>query len=438
MPVPRRSLRVTEAAAASDDVGIQRAQVLLGQHRVAGGRWRAPADRDVGVLGDVEAGKAARLGLARHLDRAHRAIGREDRDAQLHAREPPADARAGGPTGTRYNFCVPPPMPGGEARRRVVAARPIDAGIPARAPLHARARPRLPDRRPGAGAAPADAAPARPGRGPLDRGLHLRLSRLAARHLRPGALAGAGGARVPPRPVRAGRERGPGGDGGLGIPAGGPLRRAALRRRLRDLVRQGPRRRPLLRRAQARQLRGRLAHGRRAGAGGRRSGRQVLLDRAPERARADPLRDPGPESRRRAGVPRLRALRLRALALLGQLDRDEVPDRHGRQRALGRDRSRAREHPHAGRLRAARGSPHRLAEPSAGGRAPPLPAAASRGAGLRAREWTRPAGLPVRAPAARDRHHRQGVPRRAAGARRARHRRSGRANGSGSRSTRSP
>ena len=94
-----------------------------------------------------------------------------------------------------------------------------------------------------------------------------------------------------------------------------------------------------------------LKHGNYAGASppggvlvlaGRRSGRQVLVDRPPERARAGALRDPDPESRRRAGVPRLRAARLRALALLGELDRDEVSDRHGRQRALGRDRSRAR------------------------------------------------------------------------------------------------
>ena len=120
-------------------------------------------------------------------------------------------------------------------------------------------------------------------------------------------------------------------------------------------------------------------------------------------------------------------LRLRALALFGQLDRDEVSDRHGRQRALGGGRSGAGERRDTERLRAARGPPHRLAELSARGREASLPAAAAGGAGLRARERAR-SGRLRRAPApARDRHHGQGPLRRAPGARRARDRRGARA-----------
>ena len=75
-----------------------------------------------------------------------------------------------------------------------------------------------------------------------------------------------------------------------------------------------------VRRAQARQLRRHGAARRRAGAGGRRPGRQVVLDRAPERAGADPLRDPGAESLERAGLPRPRpatASRCRATPAAG-------------------------------------------------------------------------------------------------------------------------
>ncbi len=82
-----------------------------------------------------------------------------------------------------------------------------------------------------------------------------------------------------------------------GIAAVRLLRRRALRRRVRHLVRQGAGRRPLLRRAQARQLRRHRAERRRARALRRRSRRALVVDRAPERARADPLRDPDPESR---------------------------------------------------------------------------------------------------------------------------------------------
>ena len=82
------------------------------------------------------------------------------------------------------------------------------------------------------------------------------------------------------------RERGPGRHRGLGQPAGRPVPRRQGRRRVRDLVRQGPRRRPLGRRAEARQLRRHRAARRRARARRRRPRREVVDDRAPERAGA--------------------------------------------------------------------------------------------------------------------------------------------------------
>ena len=118
-----------------------------------------------------------------------------------------------------------------------------------------------------------------------------------------------------------------------------------VRRRVRHLVRQGPGRRPLGRRAAARQLRGHGAAGRRARARRRRPRREVVVDRAPVRAGADPPRR----------IPILNpssvqefldfgAARHRDVALLRLLGRAEVRHRHGRQRGLGRGRPRARAH----------------------------------------------------------------------------------------------
>jgi hypothetical protein len=66
---------------------VEAALVLLGELGVSGGRRRAAAHRDVGVLRHVERREAARLGLARELDGAHRQVGRVDRDAEAHAVE---------------------------------------------------------------------------------------------------------------------------------------------------------------------------------------------------------------------------------------------------------------------------------------------------------------------------------------------------------------
>ena len=123
--------------------------------------------------------------------------------------------------------------------------------------------PGLPDRRAGAGAPAADAAPARPCRRAQHRRLHLRLSRLAARAAttrRCGRRKSILDANQHPLPAR--RQRGPGGDRGLGHAAGPPVPGRQVRRRVRHLVRQGPGRRPLRRRVQARQLRpARRKHG---------------------------------------------------------------------------------------------------------------------------------------------------------------------------------
>ncbi len=71
IPVPIRMRRVE---------GVR---VLLGQ-RLAAGEGRAPADRDVGVLGDEERLEAARFGLAGQLVDADRVVSGEDADADVH------------------------------------------------------------------------------------------------------------------------------------------------------------------------------------------------------------------------------------------------------------------------------------------------------------------------------------------------------------------
>ena len=116
-----------------------------------------------------------------------------------------------------------------------------------------------------------------------------RLSRLAARRLRPGAVAGQALHQEEPHRVPARRQRGPRGDRPVGHPADPSLSRRALRRRVRHVVRQGPGRRSLGRRLQARQLRRHLQARRRAGAGRRRPHGQVVDRR---RTRASPPSSP--------------------------------------------------------------------------------------------------------------------------------------------------
>ena len=83
------------------------------------------------------------------------------------------------------------------------------------------------------------------------------------------------------RQVPAGPQRGPRRHGDLGHAAGQPVPGRQGRRRLRHVVRQGPGRRPLRRRLQARQLRGHLQARRRPRARGRRPRGEVLDPPAP-------------------------------------------------------------------------------------------------------------------------------------------------------------
>ena len=87
---------VTAAAAARATSGSRRALVLLGQLGVAGRRRRAPADRDVGVLGEVERVEAPVLGLPGQLDDVHRLVGGEHGDPVAHVRRHPDRSRLDG------------------------------------------------------------------------------------------------------------------------------------------------------------------------------------------------------------------------------------------------------------------------------------------------------------------------------------------------------
>ena len=142
--------------------------------------------------------------------------------------------------------------------------------------VRTRLRPRLHDRRAGTGAPADDAAATRCRRGSQHRGLRLRLSRLAARRARPGAVEREEIPDARAHQVPAGRERRPRGHRDLGQPAGQPLSRRQIRRRVFDVVRQGTGRRPLRRRVQARQLRRHVGTWRRAGARRRRSCGEIV------------------------------------------------------------------------------------------------------------------------------------------------------------------
>ena len=249
----------------------------------------------------------------------------------------------------------------------------------------------LHDRHPGAGQAADDAASARCGGRSRHRLHDLRLPRLAARQLRPGAVAGAalpGGAR---RALPAGCQRGHGRHRAVGHAAGGALPRREARRGLRHLVRQGAGRRPHHRRLQARQQRRHRAARRRARAGGRRSCLRVVHHGAPERVRLRQRRHAGAQPGRRPGVPGLRPARLGALALCRPLGRLHLHRRDGGELGHRLGRPPSRDDRHAGRPCAAAG---RAQHPPAGCAArpggAPARAQARRCPRLRPRQRARP------------------------------------------------
>ena len=143
---------------------------------------------------------------------------------------------------------------------------------------------------------------------------------------------------VPARP-----ERGPRRDGDLGLAAGQPVPERERRRRLRDVVRQGPRRRPLRRRVQARKLRRHVEARRRAGARRRRPRGEVVDAAAPVRSPVLRGDDAGAVSVVGAGDHRPRPARLGDEPLLRLLGRLQVRLRHRRELGVGVGRSRPRQ-----------------------------------------------------------------------------------------------
>ena len=135
--------------------------------------------------------------------------------------------------------------------------------------------------------------------------------------------------------------------------------RASQGRRVRHLVRQGPRRGPLRRRAAPRQQRRHLAARRRARARRRRPLRQVLHRHQRLRIRLRRPRDADARPRRRGGGARLRPEGPGDVALRRPLGRHEMRGRdHGRRRHPP-PRPRRLRHARPGRLPpAARRRPH--------------------------------------------------------------------------------
>ena len=139
--------------------------------------------------------------------------------------------------------------------------------------------------------------------------------------------------------LRARPQRGSGRDRRLGQPAGRPVSRRQGRWRLRHLVRQGPRRRPLDRPAQARQFGGHVAPWRRPRARRRRSRLPVVDTGAPERAGVRRGDDARSQSGNAAGLSRSRAPWLCAVALFRLLGRLQGDLRNSRKLGIDLRRS---------------------------------------------------------------------------------------------------
>ena len=130
-------------------------------------------------------------------------------------------------------------------------------------------------------------------------------------------------------------ERGSRRDGAVGLAAGQPVREGEVRRRVRDVVRQGAWRGPLRRRVQARQSRRNVEARRRAGVGRRRSRREIVHAAASIGSRVLRGDDPGALSLVGAGDPRPRPARLGDVPLLRLLGRLQMRRRHRRELVVG-------------------------------------------------------------------------------------------------------
>ena len=196
--------------------------------------------------------------------------------------------------------------------------------------IRPRPQPCFRHRLPGPGAALPDAEGTGPPQRPSHRGICHRLPRLAARRSRYA---------VPARPsflqqsdirFQGGINEDLGRDRGVGFAAGRTARRGQVRRRLRHVVRQGPRRRPHRRRFPPRQSGRHRQERRRAGADGRRPHRRILHHRAPVRISLHRRDDSGAQPGGRPGGARLRPVWLGDVALhrhLGGAEDDARDDR---------------------------------------------------------------------------------------------------------------
>ncbi len=285
--------------------------------------------------------------------------------------------------------------------------------------VHGRCRPDFRHRDPGPGAAAAGPAAARPRRRAEHGRFRHRLPRLAARRLRPAARAGTGASRRPPHRPPPRRQRGPRRHRLLRHAAGRARRRDPLRRRVRDLVRQGSGRRPLGRRHPPRQP---VRHGRprrRAHAARRRPHLRIQHHRASERVRDGRRAGADPEPRRRAGDPGIRPPRHRHVALHRRLGGAQMRPRHGGKHGLDPGRPGAARDPSPRRLHApARRAQHPLARQRArpahgpGAGSPRPHPQARRRPRLRPRQPPRPDRGRRRGRLVGHRHHRQVLARR--------------------------
>ena len=246
-----------------------------------------------------------------------------------HERLPEAHRNPFGSCGDpKQNFAEFPDDPCRPRTSRGRPRRQISAGFGSR----------LPDRRPGVGAAADAPAAARLAGRAQHRRLRLGLPRIAAGWRRPVAVEGGEVPRARAHPLSPGPERGPRSDVDLGIAAGQHVPGREVRRRLRDVVRQGSGRGSLRRRVQARQFRRHVEARRRAGPGRRRPRREVVDAAAPVGSPVLGGDDAGAVPVERPGNPRSRAPRVGDEPLLRPLGRLQVRVRHRRELRLGRRR----------------------------------------------------------------------------------------------------